>query len=680
MLRRRPLSRHVSTIAFWASFAGATLATAVSMAAEPASAGAGKTDARVVGVEFTDTPAPATPIDMVVPLTTSSAVVTYADGSRKSFPLDYRILYRSGNFVGGWYAGLIVDHNGKPLLSVSTGPDSVAQGPFFAYGPDANSLIAAPGSLAAPAPAAGKPDGEAGGEPGANPLMLVTHFEYHTEAPNEDPARPELEMYRRLPMVMNLSLIDQDPDSGALEARKIVNVDFAATHGLWTPCAGSLSPWGTHLGSEEYEPDARTYETVPLEPMNAYLGTLGKLPQDGGANPYNYGHIVEVTAHPDGSSQPVKHYGMGRLAFELADVMPDARTAYVGDDGDDVVRIMFVADKANDLSAGTLYAAQWVQQGDDPFGAASLRWIRLGHASDAEIEAVIKSGILFSDIFDAVSADAYRAEPAKYGGHRPVFVDTGTGGGDAKLEYLKLKPGREKAAAFLETRRYAGYLGATTEFTKMEGQTHNAADKTLYTVISYARPPMVEGTNGERPRDDIRLSAAKADLVCGVVYASSMGGGASDTDGAAIASDWVARDMRALVHGRAKPKDQKVGPYDKCDTDMVANPDNIKFSEAMRTLFIGEDSGNHLNNFTWAYNVDTERLSRIFSAPIGAENTGLQAVDDINGHAYIMTNVQHPGAAGDLKKYPPEVRDDMRRMVDPRGAIGYLGGLPAIDR
>ncbi len=100
----------------------------------------------------------------------------------------------------------------------------------------------------------------------------------------------------------------------------------------------------------------------------------------------------------------------------------------------------------------------------------------------------------------------------------------------------------------------------------------------------------------------------------------------------------------------------------------------------MRTLFIGEDSGNHLNNFIWAYNVDTGRLSRIFSAPIGAENTGLQAVDEINGYAYIMANIQHPGGAGDLRRYPPEIRDDMRRMVDPRGAIGYLGGLPAIQR
>ena len=26
-------------------------------------------------------------------------------------------------------------------------------------------------------------------------------------------------------------------------------------HGMWNPCAGMVTPWNTHLGSEEYEPD-----------------------------------------------------------------------------------------------------------------------------------------------------------------------------------------------------------------------------------------------------------------------------------------------------------------------------------------------------------------------------------------------------------------------------------------
>ena len=49
--------------------------------------------------------------------------------------------------------------------------------------------------------------------------------------------------------------------------------------------------------------------------------------------------------------------------------------------------------------------------------------------------------------------------------------------------------------------------------------------------------------------------------------------------------------------------------------DKIGNPDNLKFSEKLRTLFIGEDSGYHVNNFLWAYNVDTKALARVMSRP-----------------------------------------------------------------
>jgi hypothetical protein len=36
-------------------------------------------------------------------------------------------------------------------------------------------------------------------------------------------------------------------------------MDWSKYGGLWTPCAGSVTPWQTHFGSEEYEPDARAW-------------------------------------------------------------------------------------------------------------------------------------------------------------------------------------------------------------------------------------------------------------------------------------------------------------------------------------------------------------------------------------------------------------------------------------
>lgn len=624
---------------------------------------------QVTSVEFTSTPAPTNAMEMSVPLTRSEAVLTLTDGSKKKFPLSYHVLHRSGDFVAGWYAGLVVDKAGQPILrSAADAKGNMAHGPFFSAGADGTSMLIVPNAKVTRVK--------------GHTVFLVNHFEYVTTAANIDPSKPPIDLYATLPMSMNLTVLDQNPDTGTLTPIELSNVNFSAVDGLWIPCNSSITPWMTHLGSEEYEPDAQTFEKRPLEAMNLYLGTPGKTASEGGANPYRYGHLVEVTVAADGSTSVTKHYAMGRLAFELGDVMPDQRTVYVGDDGDDVIRAMFIADRPADLSAGTLYAAKWVQKDGNNFGSATLEWIKLGRATNAEITAFVDQGIKFSDIWETASAEEEKRDPTKYFEFKPLYVYTGTGGKTA-LTYFKLKPGMEKAAAFLETRRYAAYLGATTEFTKMEGQAHNIADKKLYTVISYIRTGMIDGLNKERPRDDIKLIGDDKDLTCGAVYESKLVGGQKDTSGEAIASDWVAVDMVALVHGARQPAGATAGRYDKCATDLIANPDNIHYSEAMRTLFIGEDSANHLNNFTWAFNVDNKTLARIFSAPAGGENTGLKVYDNVNGHAYITGNVQHPGAAADLASYKndhPEIYFDLRRQIDERGIVGYLGGLPAITR
>ncbi|HKF12913.1 MAG TPA: alkaline phosphatase PhoX [Xanthobacteraceae bacterium] len=648
---------------------GATALVTMSVSTSTLAEGPITSPLKVTSVEFTPTPAPANEFEMALPYTRSKAVVTLADGSKKTFPLSYQILHRSGDYVGEWYAGLIVDKGGKPILqSAPDAKGNAARGPFYSQGADGTSMLVIPNA---------KVDGVKG-----HTVFLINHLEYETEADNIDPRKPPVALYAALPMAMNLTVLDQDPATGKLTPVKLSNVDFSGVDGLWIPCNSATTPWMTHLGGEEYEPDAQVFEHEPLDAMNLYLGTIGKTAAQGGANPYRYGHLVEVAVASDGSAKVTKHYATGRLAFELGEVMPDQKTVYIGDDGDDVIRAMFVADRPGDLSAGTLYAAKWIQKDGANFGSASLEWIRLGHATDDEIKDLVDKGITFSDIWDVATPDAVKSDAAKYAGFKPLYVYTGTGG-KTELTYYRLKPGMEKAAAFLETRRYAGYLGATTEFTKMEGQAHNAADKKLYTVISYIRTAMIDGENKDRPRDDIRLSGDPKDLVCGAVYESSMTGGRKDTSGDTILSGWVATDMVALVHGGRQPAISEIGRYDKCATDMVANPDNIHYSEAMRTLFIGEDSGNHLNNFTWAFNIDSKTAVRIFSASAGGENTGLKVYDNVNGHAYITGNVQHPGAEEDLSAYRkdhPDLFLGLRKLIDERGIVGYFNGLPAMTR
>jgi len=613
-------------------------------------------------IRFTSTPLPRTAAEQAAVYTRSSVIVTLLNGKRRVFPLHYHILYHSGERIGRWRGGTIVDKSGIPLRALLDEKGRLlSKGPFYAHSPDANSLLVR-----------------------GDTINLITHFEYDTEAPGaQDPTRM-VDLYDRLPMVMNRAVLKQTR-GGRLRAMSLWNISMNKVFGLWNPCAGERTPWNTHLGGEEYEPDARYYEHMPLSAMTRHLDTGGRTAQQGGANPYRYGLITEVGFDTKKQPRVVKHYAMGRLSNELAHVLPDRRSVYKGDDGRDQVLTLFVADHANDLSAGTLYAAQLHQLDGTRGGRFDLYWIRLGHASDRQIAAIVNHGIRFSDIFATASAAEYAARPASYADYRPVYVYTGTHGINSdRLEYLKLKPGMQQAAAFLETRRYAAYVGATTEFTKMEGVTSNNADKQLYLAMSYVQGGMLAGHNAERPRDDIHLSDDPRDLRCGVVYQAVMRGGQKDSDGHVIDSDWVASGMRALLMGARKPPGQRYARYDRCDSDRLANPDNIKYSAALRTLFIGEDSSNHMNNFLWAYGIDDKRLTRIASGRFGQEWTGLAVVDDLNGYSYLLGNLQHPGALEDTRRYKPMLKADgvdydaLRKMVDKRGAVGYFGDLPAL--
>ncbi|OZB79354.1 MAG: hypothetical protein B7X29_01105 [Halothiobacillus sp. 13-55-115] len=53
--------------------------------------------------------------------------------------------------------------------------------------------------------------------------------------------------------------IDQDAVTGALSMKPntLQFIDQSGEFGGYTHCAGVVTPWGTHLGSEEYEPNAR---------------------------------------------------------------------------------------------------------------------------------------------------------------------------------------------------------------------------------------------------------------------------------------------------------------------------------------------------------------------------------------------------------------------------------------
>ncbi|WP_394780320.1 PhoX family protein, partial [Undibacterium sp.] len=374
-------------------------------------------------------------------------------------------------------------------------------------------------------------------------------------------------------------------------------------------------------------------------------------------NPYHYGHLPEVTVNPDGTGSIKKHYCMGRISHELIQVMPDNRTALMGDDYTNGGLFMFVADKEKDLSAGTLYVAKLgAGFSVDPAAAgAKLSWINLGHATSAEIENLANT-LKASDILTVATTDP--VDPT----YTKIFAD-------GVANWVKIKPGMEKAAAFLETHRYAGIKGASMGFTKLEGTTVNAKDKIAYSALQNIQDSMVKNGKGWSEASNIALDKQ---LKAGGVFAHTLTSGQKDLDGAAINSEWVPVQTKALLVGEDIAADA-LGNL--ANPDKIANPDNLKFSEKMRTLFIGEDSSTHVNNFLWAYNVDTKELSRVMSIPAGGESTGLHAVDEINGWTYIMSNFQHPGDWSSLHAKVQATLDPLVRAnyKDRYGAaVGYL--------
>ncbi|WLI88646.1 DUF839 domain-containing protein [Massilia sp. R2A-15] len=596
--------------------------------------------ATLAGVTFSSMPAPSlsNPAAMATTSTTSVMTARFSDASKIDFKLAYQPFFITGDLVADGAGGRIVaggyyDIHGAPIIDATV---AGRERQFFSDSPDGTSLLTVPNAKAA-------------GVKG-NTVFAVVQFEYTTGAQDGVTG-----MYGRLPSPIAVLTLDQDPATGKLSLVKYHNVDTSSVNGLWITCGASLSPWGTHLSSEEYEPNAFTAATDAQ--FKAFSKNL--YGSETAANPYNYGHLPEVTVNADGTASIKKHYCLGRISHELVQVMPDNRTVIMGDDATNSGYFVFVAEKEKDLSAGSLYVAR-VGAGfslDPTAAAAPLSWIKLGSATSAEVRAMAAS-LKPTDIMDVRSADPHDASYTRIAA-------------SGRIEWVKLAPGMEKAAAFLETHRYAALVGASMGFTKMEGTTVNIQDKIAYSALQNCQGSMVAGNALNVPGNGVSIPKA---LDAGAVMMLNLKGGAKDSAGAAIDSEWMPADTKALLTGEDIAADA-LG--NTANPDKVANPDNLKFSEKMRTLFIGEDSSQHVNNFLWAYNVDTRVLARVMSIPAGGESTGLHAVDEINGWTYIMSNFQHAGDWGAIHAVVKPTLDPLIRAnyKDKSGAaVGYLTG------
>jgi secreted PhoX family phosphatase len=508
---------------------------------------------------------------------------------------------------------------------------------------------------------------------------------------------------------MYITELAQNLTTGALSATATKPVDLSGIYGGWDFCAGMPTPWGSHLGGEEYPVDVRKLEandSGTIGEFDTYLEYWGYDPTltDATAkaasraaalaktSPYRVGYPVEVKITGDSlgtgafaaNTEATKHYAMGRIAWELAYVMPNNKTVYAGDDSTNKGMFRFVADTAGNLSSGTLYIAKLTQTNakstsTEGGGEFDINWISLGSASNTEIDGYIKRGIKFADMFDYQAPAAGNATACN-AGYTASYANN-------VYECLKLKTTNslgmteaeiKTAASRLEALRYGAMMGGTAEFRKFEGVTFDAKRSKLYIAISNIGSGMSASPTLPGVSDDILVKAN----VCGGVYQL-------DVD-----SNYVTTRMKPLVMGIPKTYTDRpiqtstsnaaTVTQQTCDDAGIALPDNVSMGPTNDILIIGEDATTeHQNDFLWAYNLNTGTLTRIASGPYGAEITSPMYYRNINGWDYMTMVVQHPYDESDYFKGPDATTGSTKSVAKSnamRAQVGYLGPFPVVKR
>ncbi len=580
----------------------------------------------------------------------SNAVnVVYDDGTTNTFPLTYKAMLHSGESIQNIQFGTMTDKDGEDIIGVDGSS-------WISNNPDSNSILHVAGKN-----------------------YLITHFE---ERPGQ--------LYKTELLIKDDNIVPVFTEA----------IDFKEIGGTIINCAGSKTTWNTHIGGEEdYSLNTRYADKASpfyvecdkdnknifsgntiagvtdnfcsyVSSMQMYLkdyaivsdGYIGDL-----FTPYNYGYIIEVKVNDDGSTEVAKHYVTGKYTPELAINMPDKKTFYMSDDGSAKGLYKFVSDKPiTEFSKnweGSLYSAKFKQVSSQNAGNFGVEWIRLGHASDNEVKELIAKKLKLSDIF-YIKKDKNGTCESDY---TRVYEDE-------EIECLKLKTASQRssifhdddevktAAAFLETRKYSGYLGATNEFNKEEGLTYDKDKNKIYMAVSQIEKSMEDNYKQEEPLNDIKLPKN----ICGSVYELSL-----DENYSAVA-------MQSLVLGIPLRKNEKYSDEYYCHPDSISNPDNIIYLGS-NMLLIGEDTTLHVNNYVWLYNTQTKQMTRIASLPIGAEVTGL-AYSNINTKDPIFINIQHPFTDNPYNTQglkPNSYLLQNASFDEMKGSIGYIDGLPS---
>ena len=340
--------------------------------------------------------------------------------------------------------------------------------------------------------------------------------------------------------------LEQAADTGILTVKKIHKADFSAHNGLIATCAGSVSPWNTHLGGEEWGvPDSIKWDASTDD---AYTSTadLGRdvlslrhlsLHDDDLAtikaawSPYKHRWVNEVAIDDSSSTTnptitATKHYSMGRYSIELPYCIGDTpQVCYITDDSNTGVAAMFIPDAANDLSAGTLYAMKVTQTSTKSVGGGmfDVEWVSLGHATDAP----------FDHEYVAGDVRVTRASTNNYHGYAwtvtfadcapgglnegdlvPINIPEASVGDDLEVEVSEVRPGaRSGGRAEVQVLRIYGDVDASTNETQpVRGFFRLGFDGSAYSPYVSARATAAELAEALEARLSRRLSKGEIRL------------------------------------------------------------------------------------------------------------------------------------------------------------------------
>jgi len=416
--------------------------------------------------------------------------------------------------------------------------------------------------------------------------------------------------------------------------------------------SGSITPWQSYLGSEGFAPDAYIVEQksnrTDLEVIDGIVKDIyyeqtalywgGDITK---SNPYFYGWANEIIIDANEVPHFRKHYSMGRYSHHGAIVMPDRKTVYLTDNSQNGALFMFIADKKDDLSAGTLYAPKESVSQDLNQTFIKFNWINLGHTSNRTMKLEISKKINFSDLFAISPGNSDMECPSDF----IPFV------GSLGFECLKKKNSiSETVLSRLETKRYSALKGADFNFINPKGLTYDSERNRIYIAAQGYGNKIFKYSS------------------CGAIYATDMTDTKIDTDGELIKSNFIADKLYLLIEGKEKtyPKGNKYED-NECSVEYIANPDGLSYIDDKDILTISEDSGKHINPMIWNYDLKNHKLTRLISHPLEANSVSMNWQRDINGFDYLIYGVQHP------------LRDNEDVNIEEKNSyLGYWGPVKII--